>query len=277
MHATALPTTRMTPLRPTVPPPADPHAAAARLQPTYTAVGPCRGRRARPAITPSPGAGGMLSGAVAALYGEIFDAVDADGRGTLGAAEGKTFLRGSGCREEELDYYWADLLRTAVDTNRDGLIGRTDFLTYMVGHEDLDAAGAFADKGHEELVRQQLAALRVRPPPPAPAAAAATAAARPPPPAAAAPRTMTPAPSQPPHSRNSTIANGRQTPPRTPRSHSGLPPPPPARAAAAPAAHDIEKLRTASRLISAHLAGTNIVRCLLLARLCMLPDSPSAL
>ena len=64
---------------------------------------------------------GPLAGPAAALYAELFEAIDSDGSGFLDEATGKQFLRCSGCAEAELDYYWADLVRSA-DTDSDGRI-----------------------------------------------------------------------------------------------------------------------------------------------------------
>eukprot|EP01052_Picozoa_sp_SAG31_P023358 SAG31_NODE_1921_length_6916_cov_6.643245_2_plen_100_part_00 len=83
--------------------------------------------------------------AAKALYGELFDTLDADGSGFLDATEGKRFLQCSGCEESELDYYWDDVVRSA-DTDSDGRIARDEFIGYTLGHEELDAAGEFVDK-----------------------------------------------------------------------------------------------------------------------------------
>ena len=102
---------------------------------------------------------GPRAGPAAALYAELFEAIDSDGSGFLDEAEGKQFLRCSGCEESELDYYWADLVRTA-DTDRDGRVGKAEFLTHTVGNEDLDASGDFVDRQHEAVLRGELLALR---------------------------------------------------------------------------------------------------------------------
>ena len=108
-----------------------------------------------PKKTPSPPA----AGPAAALYAELFEAIDSDGSGFLDEVEGKQFLRCSGCEEAELDYYWADLVRSA-DTDSDGRIEKEEFLTYTVGNEDLDASGGFVDAEQEAILRGELLALR---------------------------------------------------------------------------------------------------------------------
>ena len=51
-----------------------------------------------------------------------FDAIDADGSGSLDEEEGKVFLTAVGAEEDELDYYWQDMLRCA-DSDQDGNSG----------------------------------------------------------------------------------------------------------------------------------------------------------
>ena len=113
----------------------------------------------KPAPRHGPPRHGPQAGPAAALYAELFEAVDSDGSGFLDEAEGKHFLRCSGCEEAQLDYYWADLVRTA-DTDRDGRVGKAEFLTHTVGNEDMDASGDFVDAQHEAVLRGKLLALR---------------------------------------------------------------------------------------------------------------------
>ncbi len=63
--------------------------------------------------------------------------VDSDKSGFLEAAEGKVYLACSGCKSDEMDYYWSDLVRTA-DKNGDGRISKQEFVNYLLGGEDLD-------------------------------------------------------------------------------------------------------------------------------------------
>ena len=48
------------------------------------------------------------------MVGALFDAIDDDDSGVLDPSEGKRFLTVAGCAEEELDYYWHDLLRARL-------------------------------------------------------------------------------------------------------------------------------------------------------------------
>ena len=79
----------------------------------------------------------------------LFDLVDSDGSGYLEEAEGKAFLRLQNCEDSEIDYYWADLLRTA-DTNSDGKIDRSEFLAYCLGDTETTPDGDFADLAERE-------------------------------------------------------------------------------------------------------------------------------
>ena len=71
------------------------------------------------------------------LVAALFDAADSDGSGFMEETEGKRFLATAGCAAAELDYYWQDLVRTA-DVNKDGKISKDEFLTYILGDEELD-------------------------------------------------------------------------------------------------------------------------------------------
>ena len=65
----------------------------------------------------------------------LFEAVDADGSGELDGEEAKVFLRLCGCPDEQLDFYWKDLLATA-DTDGDGEISKPEFVQYILKDED---------------------------------------------------------------------------------------------------------------------------------------------
>ena len=43
----------------------------------------------------------------------LFGAIDSDGSGTVEEPEGRKFLLATGCAEEQTEYYWNDLVRTA--------------------------------------------------------------------------------------------------------------------------------------------------------------------
>eukprot|EP01044_Picomonas_judraskeda_P025589 COSAG03_NODE_7471_length_913_cov_1.664619_1_plen_232_part_01 len=100
-----------------------------------------------------------MTGTAAQIVADLFDASDADGSGYLDAGEGKRFLRLQGCREEELEYYWDDVLRVA-DENKDGKISKGEFLAYMLGHENLDRSGGFADEERAAELNATLRALQ---------------------------------------------------------------------------------------------------------------------
>ena len=63
-----------------------------------------------------------------------------------------------GCSEDELDYYWDDLVRSA-DTNNDGKISKDEFVGYTLGDEPLETNGTLKDKEQEEKLRAQLMAV----------------------------------------------------------------------------------------------------------------------
>jgi hypothetical protein len=93
------------------------------------------------------------------LCGALFDSLDADESGYLEEAEGKQYMRLMDCgEEEEVDYYWRDLLRTA-DMNKDGKISRLEFVSYHLDGEELTADGYFDDKECEELLLARLAEM----------------------------------------------------------------------------------------------------------------------
>eukprot|EP01048_Picozoa_sp_COSAG05_P000769 COSAG05_NODE_23_length_31591_cov_92.542995_22_plen_197_part_00 len=87
----------------------------------------------------------------------MFDAVDDDRSGFLEEGEGRVFLSVVGCAEEELDYYWKDLLRVA-DENGDGVLSKDEFLSYILEGEQLDCTTGFFcdDERRQELAAQLL-------------------------------------------------------------------------------------------------------------------------
>ena len=89
---------------------------------------------------------------------DLFNAVDDDGSGFLEEEEGHVFLGVAGCAEEELGYYWSDLLR-AADSNGDGKISKEEFLTYILGEEELDDNGDFASAARKTELRVRLDAV----------------------------------------------------------------------------------------------------------------------
>ena len=52
-------------------------------------------------------------GAAGKLVSVVFDLIDTDASGYLDEQEGMMFLRALGTAEDELGYYWADLMRSA--------------------------------------------------------------------------------------------------------------------------------------------------------------------
>ena len=59
------------------------------------------------------------------FVGTLFDFIDADKSGYLEAEEGRMFMMVTGCEEDELDYYWSDVVR-AADKNGDGKISKAE-------------------------------------------------------------------------------------------------------------------------------------------------------
>ena len=99
------------------------------------------------------------TGTAAQIVADLFDASDSDGSGYLDVNEGKHFLQIQGCAEDELDYYWTDLLRVA-DANKDGKISKAEFLEYLLGHEELNGSGDFADKERAAQLKATLRTLQ---------------------------------------------------------------------------------------------------------------------
>ena len=99
------------------------------------------------------------TGTAARIVADLFDAIDADGSGYLDVNEGKHFLQIQGCPEDDLDYYWTDLLRVA-DANQDGQISKAEFVEYLLGHEELNGCGDFADKERAAELKTTLRAMQ---------------------------------------------------------------------------------------------------------------------
>jgi Ca2+-binding EF-hand superfamily protein len=110
----------------------------------------------------------MLMGPAGQLLSMMFDTIDADSSGFMEQSEALVYLRSAGCADDELSYYWNDLLRCA-DRNGDGRISKNEFVTYILGDEELDAGGHFTDAERYSELAAQLSALGgppVSPPPP---------------------------------------------------------------------------------------------------------------
>ena len=75
-------------------------------------------------------------GPAAELTGALFDVIDADRGGDLDEEETKRYLTVMGCGDAELGQAWKAML-TAADTDGDGMIDRTEFLTYILKDEEL--------------------------------------------------------------------------------------------------------------------------------------------
>ena len=101
----------------------------------------------------------MVLGPAGKLVSALFDTIDADGSGFLDAEEGKRFLAAAGCDDpSELEYYWQDFLRTA-DENHDGNISKDEFLSYILGDEELHLSGDFADPSRSAELSSAMRAL----------------------------------------------------------------------------------------------------------------------
>eukprot|EP01051_Picozoa_sp_SAG22_P008787 SAG22_NODE_691_length_7888_cov_6.740788_7_plen_586_part_00 len=108
-------------------------------------------RREMPAFVPPPGP-------AADLCAQLFDAVDADGVGHLGEAEGKLLLEHCGCPHEDLDAYYSDLI-SAADADGDGQVSKAEYLAYALEEEELTADADFADAETRDSLSRALAAL----------------------------------------------------------------------------------------------------------------------
>eukprot|EP01044_Picomonas_judraskeda_P035191 COSAG03_NODE_14943_length_446_cov_1.172911_2_plen_81_part_01 len=76
------------------------------------------------------------SGPAIDLVGALFDIIDVDGGGDLDEEETKRYLKAMGVAEPELDARWQAMLE-AADTDGDGTIDRSEFLTYILKDEEL--------------------------------------------------------------------------------------------------------------------------------------------
>ena len=98
-----------------------------------------------------------MLGAAARQIGCLFEVLDEDGSGFLNKSEARVFLQLAGCSESELelDYYLADLLR-AADDNGDGEISKDEFVSYLIGEEELDERGFFVSEERELELDHQI-------------------------------------------------------------------------------------------------------------------------
>jgi Ca2+-binding EF-hand superfamily protein len=95
-------------------------------------------------------------GPASMLVGALFETVDVDGSGYMEAEEGSKFFGVMGYRQEELEGYWSDLLR-AADSNGDGKISKGEFVTYILGKEELDSSGGLCNIERHQRLQAQLA------------------------------------------------------------------------------------------------------------------------
>eukprot|EP01048_Picozoa_sp_COSAG05_P017366 COSAG05_NODE_2355_length_3187_cov_12.245790_1_plen_121_part_10 len=87
------------------------------------------------------------------------DSITPAAAGYLDKNEARSFLLMNGCAETEIDYYLADLLRLA-DKDGDGNISKTEFLSYVLGDEELDARGDFKTESRSSEMQNKLAHIR---------------------------------------------------------------------------------------------------------------------
>ena len=84
---------------------------------------------------------------------KLFDCIDIDKSGFLDAYEITRYLAMQGVPAEELDYYVEDIMRT-YDKSHAGAIGKDEFLTYVLGDEELDDQGALEPEAMAMLLHQ---------------------------------------------------------------------------------------------------------------------------
>ena len=94
-----------------------------------------------------------LLGPAGELVGRLFDVIDADDSGDLDESEAYIFFRCTGCQEDELEYFWADLVRLA-DADGDGEISKAEFVEYIIHEEDLDQTGCFTSVDRERELKR---------------------------------------------------------------------------------------------------------------------------
>ena len=100
------------------------------------------------------------SGPAIDLVGALFDIIDVDGGGDLDEEETKRYLKAMGVAEPELDARWQAMLE-AADTDGDGTIDRSEFLTYILKDEELTADGAFANADREAELTEVIIMLQM--------------------------------------------------------------------------------------------------------------------
>ena len=117
---------------------------------------------AEPQVTGPPAAAAVPAGCgVQGLYSALFDAVDVDGSGAFDKAEGATFLGFCGCEAKQLEYIWADLVKSA-DTDHDGTVSKAEFLRYVTADVQVNADGGFVREEERAEVERELTLARVR-------------------------------------------------------------------------------------------------------------------
>lgn len=100
----------------------------------------------------------VLDGTAEEIIGKMFDVLDTDNSGELEEAEAKLFLRSTGCVEEQLDYYWTDLRRTAHG-QAEGNITKAEFVAYIMQEEQVTSDGHLKDKTREAELQEQIKTL----------------------------------------------------------------------------------------------------------------------
>ena len=108
----------------------------------------------------APATATLFAGPAAELAGALFDVIDADGGGDLDEEETKRYLKAMGVADSELDERWKTML-TAADTDGDGMIDRSEFLTYILKDEELTEDGAFANEDREAELTEAIIMLQM--------------------------------------------------------------------------------------------------------------------